>query len=226
MPHHITSNAEVPETRGSVIRWARLYDFVTGGLGMDGRKGVVAETLDRAELRPGDRVLDVGCGPGRLAVLAKQRAGDGEVHGIDPSPEMIRVASERAANAGVEVDFRTGVIEGLPYPDASFDLVTSSFMIHHLPDDLKGKGFAEMARVLKPGGRLLVAELTGKGFLWRIMSLVGHRFPDDYGDRLAELMRDAGLTPEVLPSERRQYLFIRARKGAVGDEGVHHDDRD
>lgn len=201
-----------PQTRGSVIHWARFYDILTGALGMGSGSAVRAATLDCAELRAGERVLDVGCGPGTLALLAKQRVADGEVHGIDPSPEMIDRATGKAAKAGADVRFQTAVIEDLPFPDDSFDLVMSSFMLHHLPDDLKQKGFAEIARILRPGGRLLAVDMTGRGsFFWRVMSLVGHKFPDDYGDRLTDMMRDAHLSPEVLPSER-QYVFIRAKK--------------
>jgi demethylmenaquinone methyltransferase/2-methoxy-6-polyprenyl-1,4-benzoquinol methylase/phosphoethanolamine N-methyltransferase len=170
-------------------------------------------TLDRAELRAGERVLDVGCGTGTLALHAKERAGpEGEVHGIDASTEMIDVAQGKAAKAGADVRFQTGLIEEIPFPDGSFDLVLSSLMLHHLPDDLKQKGFAEIARILRPGGRLLAVDMTGKGsFFWRVMSLVGHRFPDDYADRLTDMMRDAHLSPEILPSEQ-QYVFIRAKK--------------
>lgn len=214
MDHHTTDSSPeglaAPHTRGSVIHWARLYDALTNVVG--GGTSVRSTILDRAELGAGERVLDVGCGPGRLALLAKARAGDGEVHGIDPSTEMIELAKEKAKKAGLDVRFRTGVIEDLPFPDGTFQLVTSSFMLHHLPDDLKSQGFAEIARVLRPGGRFLAVDLSGKGsFFWRLMSLVGHRLPDDYAERLTEMMRGAGLLPEVLPSER-PYLVIRATK--------------
>jgi len=205
------AHGTVPQTHGSVIHWARLYDVLTSVVGGGG--AARSSILERAGLDAGERVLDVGCGPGRLALLAKKRTGVGEVHGVDPSPEMIELANERAKRAGLDVRFQNGVIEDLPFPEGSFDLVTSSFMLHHLPDDLKRKGFSEIARVLRPGGRLLAVDLTGRGsFFWRLMSLVGHRFPEDYGDRLSAMMREAALSPEVLPSER-QYLYILARKG-------------
>ena len=82
---------------------------------------------------------------------------------------MIAVAKEKAQRKGLEIDFRIGVIEALPYPDASFDVVTSSLMMHHLPEHLQAKGNAEIYRVLKPGGRLLIADMA------RARPSTGHR---------------------------------------------------
>lgn len=202
-----------PHTRGSVIHWARLYDVVTGVLGMGRRSALRVATLDHAELRSGERMLDVGCGPGTLTLLAKERAGPGEVIGIDASPEMIERAKEKAAKAGANVAFQTAVIEELPFPDGSFDLVISSFMLHHLPEDVRQSGIREVARVLKPGGRLLAVDLTGKGSLARrVMALFGHKLPDDYAEHLSDVMRAAGLAPRIQGSEWRSYLFISASK--------------
>jgi ubiquinone/menaquinone biosynthesis C-methylase UbiE len=129
-------------------------------------------TVLQALIKPGDSVLDVGCGPGSVTIPAKIRAGaNGQASGIDPSPEMIAVARRKAASKGLAIDFRVGVIEALPYPDSSFDVVTSSLMIHHLPGDLKKKGLDEIYRVLKPGGRLLIAD-----FMRQNPSLLSHLF--------------------------------------------------
>lgn len=150
-----------PTTTGRVLHWARFYD-AAAFLMTFGREGRLRrETVERAGVAPGHSVLDVGCGTGSLTLAAKAAAGaSGQVHGIDPSPEMIEVSRKKAARKRVDVDFRLGVIENLPFPDASIDVVLSSLMLHHLPDDLKRKGLAEVARVLKPGGRFFAVDMT------------------------------------------------------------------
>ncbi len=98
-------------------------------------------------------------GRGSLTLTAKAAAGPkGKVVGVDAAPEMIAVAKEKAARARLDVAFEVGLIEKLAFPDGSFDVVISRLAIHHLPDDLKRAGFAEFLRVLKPGGRLLIAD--------------------------------------------------------------------
>jgi ubiquinone/menaquinone biosynthesis C-methylase UbiE len=146
-------------TTGHVLRWAHLYDLF-GNIVTLGRAAAMREqTVDLAGLRAGERVLEVGCGTGEVAQRARLRVGpDGDVSGIDPSAQMIEVARRKASRAGLQVDYRIGAIEALPYRDASFDVVLSSLMMHHLPDDLKSAGLAEVRRVLKPGGRLLIVD--------------------------------------------------------------------
>jgi SAM-dependent methyltransferase/DNA-binding SARP family transcriptional activator len=114
---------------------------------------------DLAQLQVGETVLDVGCGTGTLALIAKRRVGATDsVSGIDPSVQMIARARRKAARRGLAIDFQVGVVERLAFPDQSFDVVLSSFMMHQLPDGLKRQGLAEIVRVLKPGGRLLVVD--------------------------------------------------------------------
>jgi ubiquinone/menaquinone biosynthesis C-methylase UbiE len=157
MAHSHTHSA--PTTRGSVIHWANHYDKVVSLLTLGRRKRLRSLTIALARIQPGERVLEVGCGTGDVAIAACAPAGPrGLVAGIDAGPEMIAVARAKAARAGVTVDFRLEPIEALSYADATFDVVLSSLMMHHLPDDLKRQGLAEIARVLKPGGRLLIVD--------------------------------------------------------------------
>jgi ubiquinone/menaquinone biosynthesis C-methylase UbiE len=148
-----------PQTSGTVLHRASQYDFHTRllGLGSNGRNSRMV--IELAKIRPGDSVLDVGCGSGSLTLAAKSVAGPtGKVHGIDASPEMIEVAQKKANHSGLEVVFELGLIEELAFPDATFDVVISRLAIHHLPDELKQKGLGEILRVLKPGGHLLIAD--------------------------------------------------------------------
>lgn len=184
-----------PQTRGKVIRWARWYDLGSKLLSFGRDKAIRAKALELAAIRPGEKVLDVGCGTGTLAIGASEAAGDtGEVHGIDPSPEMIDVAQRKAAGSGCEVRFETGVIEALPYPDGEFDVVLSSLMLHHLPDDVKQKGFAEVLRVLKPGGRFLAVDFGSdtKSFLGHLLAVLGHAHGSSSAEHVAAALREAG----------------------------------
>jgi ubiquinone/menaquinone biosynthesis C-methylase UbiE len=125
-----------------------------------GREQELRQTIaDLAQIQRGETVLDVGCGSGTLALVAKKGVGRaGRVVGIDPSQEMIAQACRKAMKAGLSIDFQIGVIERLTFPDQSFDVVLCTWMIHHVPDDLKRQGLLEIARVLKPGGRLLLVD--------------------------------------------------------------------
>jgi len=162
--HREPGEASVPQTRGLVLNWwGWTYDlmarfgmrFILGG----SEQALRQTTADLAQLQPGEAVLDVGCGTGTLALVAKEHVGvAGRVSGIDPSAQLLTRARHKAARRGLEINFQLGVIEQLPFPDQSFDVVLSTLMMHHLPDDLKRQGLAEIARVLKPGGRLLVVD--------------------------------------------------------------------
>lgn len=116
-----------------------------------------------ARLRPGETVLDVGCGTGTLALEVAQRVGRaGRVVGIDPGTQQIARARAKAARRHLPIEFQVGVIEQLAFPDQTFDVVFSTLMMHHVPAPLKRQGLAEIARVLKPDGRLVIADFTRK----------------------------------------------------------------
>ncbi len=152
-----------------MIHWASSYDTLVKLLTMGKAPALRRLTADLAEIGVGDRVLEVGCGTGEVSLAAKAKAGvAGRVVGLDPSPEMIAVAHDKAKQRGVAVDFEVGVIEAIPFPADSFDVVLSSLMMHHLPDAVKTRGLAEIRRVLKPGGRLFIVDFK------RPTSHVGH----------------------------------------------------
>jgi len=208
-----------PKTEGITIRWARLYDpLVTLLLRLSGGKtSLVEATLELAGLALGEKVLDVGCGTGTLAIAVHGQVGpEGEVHGIDAAPEMIAVARRKAIKAGVGFDFQVGLIEDIPFPEDEFDIVVSSLMIHHLPsDELQSRGFAEIYRVLKPGGRLLVVDFEPptEGLLKHLMShIMGHHMMENDIRRLPVMIEAAGFTKvEVGRTRHRILSFVRGR---------------
>ncbi len=174
----MTMGEAAPVTTGRTIGWARSYDAVVVILTLGRAPALRAATVELARIAPGEAVLDVRCGTGDVTMAAHARAGAaGQVHGIDAAPAMIAVARRKAAQAGQTIDYRVAAVEALPFPDATVDVVVSSLMMHHLPDDLKGRGLAEMRRVLRPGGRLLVVDLKRPmGHLGRVtLPLLVHR---------------------------------------------------
>jgi ubiquinone/menaquinone biosynthesis C-methylase UbiE len=168
--HSSKQNEEesTPQTRGRTISWAWLYDYVVGLLLFGREQSMRRMTLDLARLHAGESVLDVGCGTGALTRLARERVGEsGKVYGIDAAPQMIAVARRKAAKRNLDIDFQIGLIEKLAFPDDSFDAVLSSLMMHHLPEELQRQGLAEIARVLKPGGHLLILDFQPQQTLKR-----------------------------------------------------------
>ena len=156
-----------PQAAGAAIHRVSGYDILSYVLGMGPKGRNSRMVIELAEIKPGDSVLDLGCGTGSLTLTARRAVGpSGKVHGIDASPEMIDAARQKASRSGLDVLFDVGLMEDLGFPDGTFDVLISRLAIHHLPDDLKPRGFAEFLRVLKPGGHLLIADFTPPANRW------------------------------------------------------------
>jgi ubiquinone/menaquinone biosynthesis C-methylase UbiE len=126
-----------------------LYDPLVQLFGGSRRRQIL---IDRAELRAGQRVLDIGCGTGSLAIALKRAQPELQVAGVDPDPNALELSRRKAARAGVQIQFERGFGGALPFPDASFARVFSSFMLHHLEPDAQLQLLKEALRVLEPGG--------------------------------------------------------------------------
>lgn len=207
--HSASGEASAKETKGLILNGGWRYDlhgwfFDTFWFRGQGRE-LRQRTATLARLRPGEQVLDVGCGTGTLAMEVQRLVGRaGRVAGVDPSPEQIARARAKATRRHVPIAFQIGVIEQLAFPDQTFDVVFSTLMMHHLPADVKRQGLAEIARVLKPGGRLVIADFTHKqeraGQAARFHA--GGSRPHD----LTVLVKDAGFS-EVETEEMRPPRF-------------------
>ncbi len=147
--------AEVARMFGAIAPvYDRLNTVMTAGA--DGRWRSAA--ADATELRAGDAAVDVACGTGKLtAVLARRVGPFGRLAGIDIASPMLDEA-RRACRDLVQVEFVQGDALALPFPDDSFDAATIAFGLRNLPDF--EAGFREMARVVRPGGRVVCLELT------------------------------------------------------------------
>jgi demethylmenaquinone methyltransferase / 2-methoxy-6-polyprenyl-1,4-benzoquinol methylase len=198
-------------------RIAGVYDLMNTAMTAGLHHGWRERAADRAELEPGETALDVCCGTGDLALALAERVGPyGRVVGSDFSERMLDLAREKADRRGADqVRFEWADALALPYEEESFDAVTVGFGVRNLAD--LEHGLLEMARVLKPGGRLVVLEITQPRrpplstffALWfdRLVPLLGavagnseaytylpasvKRFPPPEG--LAELMNRVGL---------------------------------
>ncbi len=214
-------NQPAPSTRGRTIPWDSFYDVTVWLMSLGKSNAIRKASIAPAQINPGDKVLDVGCGTGDLTLEAKKLAGpSGEVHGIDASPNMIRQAGRKASRNGVNVTFKIGLIEHIEFPENQFDVVLSSLMMHHLPDDLKREGLAEIYRVLKPGGRLLIVDMqaTSGGSLgqrfsdFMITMHGGHTTMQENVTNQIPFVEAAGFSIAETDKINRQLAYILARK--------------
>jgi ubiquinone/menaquinone biosynthesis C-methylase UbiE len=201
------------ETAGRILHRAAAYDWLVW-LTTRGRERAFRDRLlTLARVQAGEAVLDVGCGTGTLAIAAKSRVGpSGTVHGIDASAEMVERANKKARRRGIDVGFEQAIVEAMPFPDARFDLVTSTVMLHHLPREARQACARELWRVVRPGGRVFVADFGPPS---QRHGLIGHfhRHGHTKSDDVITLLTGVGLEPlESGPVGTNNLHFVLARR--------------
>jgi ubiquinone/menaquinone biosynthesis C-methylase UbiE len=170
----VHSPSHAAATRGHALGSPRLYDVVAECFFFGRRRATFQTLIAAARIEAAHHVLDVGCGTGYFARLIADTVGHGGlVVGIDPSASMITYARRKVA-PGSNCEFQVGAAEALQFPADHFDVVVSSLVMHHLPEDLRVRALQEMRRVLRAGGRLLVAEaqVPRRGIGWRLLARV------------------------------------------------------
>src|SRR4051795_2256125 len=176
----------------------RLYDPVVRATTREGRfKELLVE---QAAPAAGQRILDIGCGTGTLAIQVKRHEPEAEVAGLDADPEMLAQAKRKAQRAGVELELTEGFSIELPYEDASFDRVLSTLFFHHLDPEPKRQSAREIARVLRPGGELHVADWGAPSDPVMAAAFLGIRLLDGFENtaenfhgELPRIFEEAGL---------------------------------
>ena len=153
--------------------------------------------MERAPVRDGYRVLDLGCGTGTHLAMIKQAHPKAEVTGLDYDPTILSRAWRKIRRAGLQVAIVRGTGFALPFEDGAFDRVFSSLVVHHLSAANKRLAFREVRRVLKPGGEAYIADfgVPGNAFMGVVAHFVG-AFEDTSANLkglLPEMMREAGL---------------------------------
>ncbi|MDX8029269.1 class I SAM-dependent methyltransferase [Lentzea sp. BCCO 10_0856] len=193
-----------------------LYDVMHS---VSGLARVHDQMITLAGLRDGQRVLDVGCGTGNLLRATGKRHRDVELTGVDPDLKMLARAERKIRRAGLTAQLDRGFAQELAFPDGSFDVVFSSLMLHHLETSAKDEMLAEVRRVLRPDGVLVLADAVlhdhGHGHGRRKRGASGDlhiHLRDNVGDAVAKRIAAAGFTVE--PTRARKLRMF----GEVGIE--------
>jgi ubiquinone/menaquinone biosynthesis C-methylase UbiE len=184
-----------------------LYDLMTRLMGADKAR---AELLDRANIRDGQCILEVGCGTGSLLILLKRLYPGTDVVGLDPDLKALARARHKAVRAAVSVRLDRGFGDELPYAEASFDRVLSSLMFHHVPTGEKDKTLREIRRTLRPGGEFHMLDFEGlergpHSVLRRLLHSAD-RLKDNSESRVLHFLREAGFSESKTVGHREMFF--------------------
>lgn len=177
------------------------YDQIAQGI-----RAVADHVVRSGRIRAGERVLDVACGTGNTALVARARGA--EVTGLDLTPELLAVAQKRAADEGYDdITWKAGDAEALPFPDGAFDVVVSSCGLMFAPDQQKVAD--EVARVTKRGGRIAIQAWTREGGIGRMFKIAGAYVPPPPGVPSPFEWGDEEKVKAFFGSSFRDYRFER-----------------
>ena len=203
------------------------YDFLTPfydlfaevlGYGKKQRNKVI----DLLGLKPDEKLLDVGCGTGKLLLLAKKRFPEIEMAGVDIDKKVLDIARKKFAEENLTIKFVETGAQKLPFPNSHFTVVVSTLIFHHLPTKIKKSAIREIYRVLKKNGRFLLADFGKKqGFILPLLNFVTKIFKlpehetlqDNLNGLNTVFMTDAGFyIKEIAPRYRGIQFLLATRK--------------
>jgi ubiquinone/menaquinone biosynthesis C-methylase UbiE len=206
-------------TRGRTLDYAAsVYDLLEPICLLSKQAEYDLNILDTLDPQPADIVLDLGCGTGKLCQMIADRlepGGGGSVTGIDAAGKMIEIARKKRGSA--QCLFNAMAAENLKFADETFDGVVSSLFFHHVPLDLKQQSLAEAFRVLKPGGKLVVADMHIP--TTRIGALISHvsrwfflqpQIGENIRGVLPDLIVEAGFHPPLSVAHYFGYITVFA----------------
>lgn len=177
------------------------YDQIARGI-----RSVADHVVRSARIRAGEKVLDIACGTGNTAIMARARGA--HVTGLDLTPELLAVAQENAANEGCgDITWKEGDAENLPFPDGAFDVVVSSCGLMFAPDQQKVA--EEVARATKPGGRIAIQAWTRESGVGRMFQMTAGHVPPPAGVASPFEWGDEGKVKVLLGSSFRDFRFER-----------------
>lgn len=189
----------------------RFYDPVVALTSRE--RGFKRRLLEHARIKDGESVLDLACGTGTLAIEVKKQHPKAKAAGVDGDPAVLDRARQKSRDAGVKVAFDHGLSTELPYDARSFDVVLSTLFFHHLTDEAKADTAEEIRRVLRTGGRVLIADWGRpqdplmRAMFVNVQLLDGFRnTASNVGGRLPEFLREAGLERVAVTDRMRTPL--------------------